>query len=97
MRTTRIWLDDIRPAPTGYIHVHSVNEAKDLILLCEFMERNVELDLDHDLGDYAWDGGDAIKLVLWMAETERYYAIKLHTANPIGAENMAAIIRRYWK
>ncbi len=23
----KIWLDDIRPAPNGYVHCHSVNEA----------------------------------------------------------------------
>lgn len=27
----KIWLDDIRPAPNGYIHCHSVNEAIELI------------------------------------------------------------------
>ena len=26
----KIWLDDIRPAPNGYIHCHSVNEAIEL-------------------------------------------------------------------
>lgn len=66
-------------------------------MLCEFMERNVELDLDHDLGDYAYDGGDAIKLVLWMAETERYYPVQFHTMNPIGYQNMKTIVDRYWR
>ncbi len=27
----KIWLDDIRPAPNGYVHCHSVNEAIELI------------------------------------------------------------------
>ena len=27
----RLWIDDIRPAPEGYIWVKSVNEAKDVI------------------------------------------------------------------
>lgn len=97
MRLTKIWLDDIRPAPAGYIHVKSVNETKNLIMLCEFTERYVELNLDHDLGDYAYDGGDAIKLVLWMAETERYYPVQFHTANAVGYQNMQAIVNRYWR
>ena len=92
-----IWLDDIREAPTNFIHVRSVNKAKSLILKLENDDIKIDcLDLDHDLGDYASDGGDAIKLVLWLAETERFYPIKLHTMNPVGRANMQAIIDRYW-
>ena len=54
------------------------------------------LDLDHDLGDYAKDGGDGIKLVDWLAETKKFYPIKLHTMNPVGRENMQREIDRYW-
>lgn len=93
-----LWLDDIRPAPDGYIHAHSVNEAKRVIQEAE--ERGVmkfTLDLDHDLGDYAADGGDGIELVKWLAETKRYYEVILHTMNPVGRQNMQAIIDRYWQ
>jgi hypothetical protein len=92
-----IWLDDIRPAPNGYVWVKSVNQAKRVIIAAEmYYEEIFELNLDHDLGDYAGDGGDAICLVRWLAETGRYYFIKLHTMNPVGRENMQAIIDRYW-
>ena len=92
-----IWLDDIREAPTNFTHVQSVNEAKSLILKLENDNIKINcLDLDHDLGDYASDGGDAIKLVLWLAETGRFYPIKLHTMNPVGRANMQAITDRYW-
>ena len=30
----KIWLDDIREAPEGYCHCHSVNEAKEKIIEC---------------------------------------------------------------
>ena len=57
----KIWLDDLRPAPEGYTWCHSVNEAKRTILSAN---EPVELiDCDHDLGDYAFDGGDGIKLL----------------------------------
>lgn len=71
----KIWLDDIREAPNGYIHVRSVNNAK--LIINQFIERGyeMELDLDHDLGDYACDGGDAICLVRWLAENEIYPTI----------------------
>lgn len=93
----KIWLDDIRKAPNGYHHTYSVNETKKYIIYCEHKNIKIELlDLDHDLGDYAFDGGDAIKLVLWLAETERYYPITIHSMNPVGRDNMQAIISRYW-
>ena len=92
-----IWLDDVRPAPSGYVWVKSVNQAQRAILGAENLGEDIfELNLDHDLGDYAKDGGDGIKLVLWLAETNRYYPIELHTMNPVGRENMQAIIDRYW-
>ena len=98
MKEVKIWLDDIRPAPTGYNLCKSVNETKRYIIDCENQNiKIVELDLDHDLGDYANDGGDAIKLVLWLIETERFYNIRMHTANPVGRENMQALIDRYWR
>ena len=93
----KIWLDDIREAPVGYTHTHSVNETKQVIE--DYEQQGIKItiiDLDHDLGDYAIDGGDAIKLVLWLVETERFYPIKLHTMNPVGRQNMQAIIDRYW-
>jgi hypothetical protein len=92
----KVWLDDIRVAPNGYTHVKSVNSAKRLISHCIEQGYEIELDLDHDLGDYAYDGGDGIKLVLWLAETGRHYPIRLHTQNVVGRENMQAIIDRYW-
>lgn len=92
-----IWLDDVRDAPEGYIHVHSVNEAKNLIVQLEQTNQKIDLlNLDHDLGDYARDGGDGIKLVDWLAETGRHYPIKLHTMNPVGRDNMQRIIDKYW-
>lgn len=81
----KIWLDDLRVAPDGYETAKSVNEAIDLIEECEQNGEEIEvLDLDHDLGDYAYDGGDAIKLLDYLAERETFYPVEIHTANPIG-------------
>ena len=62
----KIWLDDIRPAPEGYVWCKSVNIAKRTIESAE--EPIVLIDCDHDLGDYAYDGGDGIKLLDWLVE-----------------------------
>ena len=48
----KIWLDDIRPAPEGYVWCKSVNIAKRTIESAE--EPIVLIDCDHDLGDYAY-------------------------------------------
>jgi hypothetical protein len=56
------------------------------------------IDIDHDAGDYANDGGDYIKLLDWLEETGRNYPIRIHSMNVVGRENMRAIIRRNgWK
>ena len=93
----RIWLDELRPAPEGYICCRSVNEAKRLIRSLSSDSKVAVIDCDHDLGDYAFDGGDGIRLLDWLAENERFYPIVLHTMNPVGRENMRRLIQRYWK
>ena len=56
------------------------------------------IDIDHDAGIYASQGGDYIKLLDWLEETGRNYPIRIHSMNPVGVENMRAIIRRNsWK
>jgi hypothetical protein len=56
------------------------------------------IDIDHDAGDYASDGGDYIRLLDWLEETGRNYPIHIHSMNPVGAANMRAIIERNnWK
>ena len=73
----KIWLDDLRPAPWGYESARSVNEAKTLIREAERNGIEIEvLDLDHDLGDFANQGGDAIKLLDWLVERETFYPVE---------------------
>ena len=75
----KLWIDDVRPAPEGYVWCKSVNEAKDTIAeanakfvqTCEngmpdeslFIEL---ISIDHDAGIYASDGGDYIRLLDWL-------------------------------
>lgn len=94
----KIWVDDVRPVPAGYVGTKSVNETIALIEKVEADGANIELlDLDHDLGDYASDGGDAIKILDYLAERETFYPVQIHTANPVGRANMERTINRYWK
>lgn len=99
-----LWIDDVRPAPNDseYIWAKSVDEAKSEIKNIEFYS-SVEsgkwlaitlIDIDHDAGDYAEDGGDYIKLLDWLEETGRNYPIRIHSMNPVGVENMRRIIQK---
>lgn len=104
----KLWIDDIRPAPPGYVHIRTVDEAKECILFAEeqYAKRNEVfydcsnfkiniIDMDHDAGDhYSRFGGDYIKLLDWLEETGRDYPIRIHSQNIVGVQNMRAIIRR---
>lgn len=56
------------------------------------------IDIDHDAGEYASDGGDYIRLLDWLEQTGRNYPIRIHSQNPVGVANMRRIIERNsWK
>lgn len=94
----KLWVDDVRPAPEGYKHIKSVHDAMYAILWTEtayWENETIELiDLDHDAGDYTKDGGDYIEILNWIEETGRNYPIRIHSMNPVGVQNMRAIIQR---
>lgn len=104
-----MWLDDVRPAPEGWVHVTTVHEAIALIKRGEVQRAS----LDHDLGlcspcnKSVADRRRAprncqcmtgYKLCLWMAENNKWPVEKptVHSANPVGAFAMRQIIDRYW-
>ena len=99
----KLWIDDVRPAPEKYNWAKTVNEAKYHIEWWEvhckqYDEEGLIIDIDHDAGDYACDGGDYIKLLDWLEETGRSYPIRIHSMNVVGRMNMEAICRRNgWK
>ena len=103
----KLWVDDVRCAPKGYTWARSVHEAISMIKLREswtgFPPPCIDaepifpfelIDIDHDAGEYAVDGGDYIKLLDWLEETGRKYPIRIHSMNPVGVENMRRIIRK---
>lgn len=97
----KLWIDDVRPAPKGYRWLKSVNQAKEAIEVFEGFTSlfDIEIiDVDHDAGDYANDGGDYIKLLCWLEETGRNYPIHIHSMNVVEVQNMRAIIQKNgWK
>jgi hypothetical protein len=81
------------PCLGRYTHPLSVNEA-----ITQLEQHDCTYaSLDHDLGDYAEDSGHGYKLVLWMAEHDRWPSegIRAHSANPPGMARMLADIDHY--
>lgn len=99
----KIWVDDVRPAPEGYVWCLTVNEAKCVIQNLMALRRitynetapTIEvIDLDHDAGDFAIYGGDYIKILDWLEKQGWNIPIKIHSMNPVGIQNMRAIIQK---
>ena len=89
----KLWLDDVRPTPDGWLGVRSVHEAIEVL-----STTRVEFaSLDHDLGEFASLGGNGVALTDWMAEHDCWPAsgISVHSANPVGAQIMLATVDRY--
>lgn len=101
----KIWVDDMRPAPPGYLWVKDTDTAIYLLKARDLVNRNGKychyelIDLDHDAGDYASKGGDYIEILKWMeSHNVNDIPIRLHTQNPVGRMNMRAIIEHNgWK
>ena len=98
----KLWIDDVRPAPEGYIWLKTVNDAIRYIEIygdyLDFDNTLVDMieivDIDHDAGSYACYGGDYIKLLDWLEATGRSYPIHIHSMNVVGRMNMEAICKR---
>lgn len=99
----KIWVDDVRQAPEGYVWCQTTNEVKHIIqhvMSMRFIQHTENLptiellDLDHDAGELARWGGDYIKILDWLEKQGWSFPIRLHTMNPVGRENMRLIIQK---
>lgn len=59
----KLWIDDIRPAPDGFIWCKSINQTKAAITAYEHQYScdNILIDLDNDAADY-------FKILDWLEE-----------------------------
>ena len=92
----KIWVDDVRPAPEGYVWLKSVNEVKKYLadphIPCNYEIKLI--DLDHDAGDYAKDGGDYIRILDYLEIVGYNGDLRIHSMNPVGVQNMRNIIQK---
>ena len=88
----KLFLDDERIPPEGWIRVRWPEEAIEILKTGKV----VELSLDHDLGDD--EHGTGYDVILWIEQavaTENFVPPKItvHSANPPAREKMEAGIR----
>ena len=92
----KIWLDDIRPAPHGWLRTYTVDETKQALL--KWRGQVAQLSLDNDLGPKLPEGRT---VVLWLAEKAADGfdcwpdKITVHSANPVAKEYMLGMLARY--
>lgn len=103
----KLWIDDTRPAPDGsWLWIKSVNQVIAFIEVHRPPISPIEvISLDHDAGEFYYEGGDYIKVLKrmeWMSHVDgkdfSHIQFHLHSQNPVGVQNMRAIIRKNgWK
>lgn len=85
----KVWLDDERPAPSGWYHVKTATEAIELINSCTVEE----ISLDNDLGLEDQEGYDVLKYIeetVFHNPSFKAPIIHIHTANPVARQKMKA-------
>lgn len=105
MSEINIWLDDIRPAPDGFIWVKTVNEVICLFLHYQNLDKmkcdiNI-ISLDNDLGEGQEEGYKVLD------EIEEIYKnnigiflpneIRVHSANPVARKRMEMVIDNLYR
>lgn len=101
----KLWHDDVRPAPHGWVWVQNNDDAKAILLACS--EIITDMSLDHDLGAIPYqevgimargrDEETGYKLAYWMAQNAYTGVITLpetitvHSWNPAGAAKMVSV------
>ena len=96
MTKRNLWVDDLREPPNkeDWVWLKSVYTAFEY-LMANHENINI-ISLDHDAGDYAKFGGDYIELLnqLEALQCPMPFVFHIHTMNPVGRENMQAIIEK---
>lgn len=94
----RLFLDDVRQAPEGWVRAYTAQEAIDFLAAGGVGE----ISLDHDLGPP--EAGTGYDVATWIEEHAAAGVLpplmwSVHSANPVGRGRMEAALRsaeRFW-
>ncbi len=95
----RLWLDDVRPAPEGWVHACTAQAAISILNVGNV----TEISFDHDLGpDNAGTGYDVACAIEEGAYDSLMPKLKwaIHSANPVGRERITSAMNsaeRWWR
>ena len=106
----RLYIDDIRPAPEGWMQARTVTDA--IKTIAQFGEEITEISLDHDIsipvsanGEYRpFPSPETFQAVAYFLAhtTDRWECngkdlpkITIHTANPVGGKELQAILEGF--
>lgn len=92
----KLWVDDERPAPSGWYIARNYTEAID----CLNKYKIDVLSLDHDIASFDEDGNETTgyDIAVWC-ERRHYFGgripekIYCHSANPVGYERITSVIK----
>jgi hypothetical protein len=92
----KIYLDDERTTPEGYVRTYNVFQTIALVLTAMRNFQTIEhISLDHDLGT----GETGYDFLLWVEEMVNDGwvppPISVHSANPVGRKRMEQVIARF--
>lgn len=90
---TCLFLDDVRPTPSGFYRVHHYKE------FTEFIIRNGMPDFisfDHDLGE-GKSGFDCAKFLIdyCLDHNITFINFKVHSQNPVGKQNIESLLHNF--
>ena len=91
----KVWLDDERKAPEGWIHFTNVEDLIPWVSI--HMDEISIMSLDHDLGLEVKTGYD---FMCWLEGkimidgVKKIPKIKIHSANPVGKKKMKQVLDR---
>ena len=89
----KVWLDDWRDAPAGWVHIRTPDEAIELLRSGEVEE----ISLDHDLRLFSPGGNESTGYTVleWLegevttsTAVSVIPSITIHSANPVGRRRM---------
>lgn len=97
-----IWLDDIRPAPEGFIHTKTV-ESTIRTIIHNTNKLNIIniLSLDNDLGENEQEGYKVLDILEKMKFKHPDFKlpneIRIHSANPVARKRMQQVIDKLYR
>lgn len=102
MSEINIWLDDIRPAPDGFIWVKNVAELIIFYNKCvlDTKEKINIISLDNDLGENEPEGYkflDYIEPRVILTNDPLPNEIRVHSANPVARKRMQTVIDNLYR